>query len=176
MMFILALLEPAHAAACTVDGGVACYGYYSVPTDFFDDDTKYGCTGATSYGGSEDTLTLTPPSGADVTVHIENLGGASNIDLMVHKSSCSSTATCAAKSTSNGNTERVDFVADGSTYYVTTDDKSGSILYTYLLSIGCGDGSCTPTDVDSPVSCSTDISGTTRTGSDVLNYYECGKT
>jgi hypothetical protein len=169
----------AHAATCKVDATVSCDTELNGTTGngavIKSDNSKYTCSN-TNYPGAEKTWQFTPPAGTEVGLYAwVSASNLSDLDLIVQKSDCgATTGTCTGSSTNGTQTsEDLDFIADGSTYFVTLDDKKAIPGAGYDLSFACI-GSCTSSNVKQTVTCSSDFSDSTNSGTDVLDYYDCG--
>ena len=150
--------------------------------DCTNDRQNYSC-GAGTWSGGDQVWQFTPPAGQEVYVDVHQLfqstfGVTTNLDLWVETGNCGA-GTCEFTSqNTNLADEHLNWIADGSTYYLWVDRKSSafsSCIYDYQIKTGCPEP-CDPiTDVAEDLSCSSDLLGeTTVGGTDVLDYYACG--
>lgn len=168
--------QPASAQSCFVDVELpSCSAYQQVTADNVNDQSSNTCSAVDAdYPGADITYAVTPPAGQEVIAFIDSAASDLDLDLSVQQSDCGDSGMCVAGSDQVGNQEKVTWVADGSTYYVTVDDKGGFAEYPFTFSLGCPTACDPALDVTETISCSTNISGTTVGGSSSLSYFECG--
>lgn len=152
------------ADACTPAPNDLCAGALDLATgphtatiDEYVNNYSGSCTGRPT-AGKDATFTFTPPAGQVATVNVQATFDASVYVLK----DCAAASTCTAgKDLPNQNNETVQWLADGSTYFVVVDASSTSATGTFTVSASAQAPTCTPgeelgcTDADTLSFCST---------------------
>jgi MYXO-CTERM domain-containing protein len=182
-------------AACKPDATLTCNTQISNKTGVNDNDTtKYGTCASGTFNGSDEIVAVTIPAGTRAVLTAWDWSNTLDMVLVAQEDDCLATSKCVGSSDKAGDKdnnayglapngtdpgqdytteERIVITGDGSTYYATVDEDK-YVGWTYGMQLGCPTKCNTTVDLENTITCSSDIVSTTKNGSDVLNFYECG--
>ena len=176
-------------------GELECNRTYNIGSDcLLSDASSYGACGS-GYLGDDLSYSIRPPAGQMVFAQFSYLHDPlMDVDLIVTEDdNCGTGASCIASvdgdlndyQLSDGSTITLAeggtdfFQSSGNTYYVTIDERLDQVCdfydYDVSVTIGCTEACDPDVDVSRPISCSTDIPGTTASARNTLDAYVCGE-
>ena len=136
--------------------------------------TSYGGCAPGPYTGNDEVWDFQSAVGQEFWIDVFPYTTGSNPALIVESSGCGGNGTCEGLSDNPGLADESvpGLIGDGSTYSIQLDDSTSASSVEYIVQVGCP-VPCDPAlDVFDTITCSEDvISGTTATGSNVMDYF-----